>query len=245
MIVFSLPILIMLLAAIVPAIFLLKKVYKYDRLEKEPTSLIVKLVFLGIISTACALLTETIGSNILNNLFEANSLAYNLIMYFIVVALSEEGFKYLILKRATWKNPNFNCTFDAVVYAVSVSLGFALWENIQYVFSYGLTTALVRAVTAVPGHASFGVLMGACYGAAKRCESRGELDRSKRFMRSGLILPVLAHGFYDFCASMGGYIGSIAFLVVILVLFFICSNLVKGLSEGDEYINNDPDFTYK
>ena len=47
------------------------------------------------------------------------------------------------------------------VYAVFVSLGFALWENISYVLHFGFQTAIVRSLTAIPGHACFGVFMGA------------------------------------------------------------------------------------
>ncbi len=79
------------------------------------------------------------------------STAYNVLLYFVVVALSEEGFKYLLLKKRTWYSSEFNCQFDGVVYAVFVALGFALWENISYVLMYGLGTAAIRAVTAVPG----------------------------------------------------------------------------------------------
>lgn len=245
MIIFTLPLIIMFAAAIIPAIVLLRYIYKKDKLDKEPRGLIVKLVILGIISTVCAVLSETIGMNILYSVFPNDSLIKELILNFIVIALSEEGFKYVVLKRTTWKNPEFNCQFDALVYAVAVSLGFALWENIQYVFSYGFGTALVRAVTAVPGHACFGVLMGAWYGLAKKYENLGNLAKSKSLRRKAVIMPVIAHGAYDFFAGRASYLGSLVFIVLVLGLFFLCFNLVKGLSDGDNYINNDPDFSYR
>jgi len=141
-----------------------------------------------------------------------------------------------VLKRATWNNPNFNCSFDGVVYATFVSLGFAVWENIQYVFSYGLGTALVRAVTAVPGHTCFGVLMGACYAAAKRAENIGDVEGCKQYKRMAIIVPVIAHGAYDLFAGMGSWIGSILFIAVIAVIFFFSFKLAKTLARGDEYI---------
>ena len=101
-------------------------------------------------------------------------MTYNAIMYFGIVAFSEEGAKYFLLRRRSWHSAAFNCQFDGVVYAVFVALGFALWENISYVLMYGLSTALVRAVTAVPGHACFGVFMGVWYGLAKRLTAQGK-----------------------------------------------------------------------
>ena len=125
-------------------------------------------------------MTEQIGEAILGILLPQSSTAYNVLLYFIVVALSEEGFKYLLLKKRTWYSGEFNCQFDGIVYAVFVALGFALWENISYVLMYGLGTAAVRAVTAVPGHACFGVFMGAFYGLAKRNANIGDEYRSSR-----------------------------------------------------------------
>ena len=119
--------------------------------------LMLSFVIFGILSTFAAIVTEQIGEAILGILLPQSSTAYNVLLYFVVVALSEEGFKYLLLKKRTWYSSEFNCQFDGVVYAVFVALGFALWENISYVLMYGLGTAAVRAVTAVPGHACFGV----------------------------------------------------------------------------------------
>lgn len=147
--------LILIAAAVIPAVFLMVKVYQADRLEKEPIGMLIGLMVLGIISTSLAGITEELGDLALTELFPSGGLLCDALLYFVVVALSEEGFKYLLLKIRTWKSPHFNCQFDGVVYAVFVSMGFALWENIAYVMRYGVGTAVARAVTAVPGmHAS-------------------------------------------------------------------------------------------
>ena len=170
---------ILIAAAVIPAVFLLVHVYRADKLEKEPAPLLISLVLYGIAATFIALLLERFGSWLLGRYFPENSTPYNVLMYFGVVAFSEEGAKYFLLKRRTWNSAAFNCQFDGVVYAVFVSLGFALWENISYVLMYGLSTALVRAVTAVPGHACFGVFMGGWYGLAKRLHGQGKDGASK------------------------------------------------------------------
>ena len=185
---------ILIAAAVLPAIFLLVHVYRADKLEKEPAPLLISLVLYGIAATFIALLLERFGSWLLGRYFPENSTPYNVLMYFGVVAFSEEGAKYFLLKRRTWNSAAFNCQFDGVVYAVFVSLGFALWENISYVLMYGLSTALVRAVTAVPGHACFGVFMGAFYGLAKRYDNFGDEYRSRRCRRLAVLVPVLLHG---------------------------------------------------
>ena len=158
----------------------------------------------------------------------------NAILYFIVVALSEEGFKYLLLRYRTWKEPNFNCTFDGVVYAVFVSMGFAIIENIKYVFAYGLATALVRAVTAVPGHACFGVFMGVFCGLAKRHQSDPDGGAAcRKYGIAALVVPVLLHGLYDFTATSSQvYI----FFAVIIAIMFAAVKAVNAASRNDSYV---------
>ena len=140
---------ILILAAVIPAVFLMIKVYRADRMEKESGYLLRQLVIAGILSTIIALIEEKIGEWILSCFVPENTLLYQIILYFVIVAIAEESSKYFFLKKRTWNNPEFNCQYDGVVYAVFVSLGFALWENINYVLSYGFSTAIVRAITAI------------------------------------------------------------------------------------------------
>ena len=223
-------------AAVIPAIFLLVKIYRADRREKEPPQLLTSLVFCGILATAIALVAEKVGFWLLGCVWSENSLIYQLIEYFVIVAFAEEGAKYYLLKKRTWMTPAFNFTFDGVVYAAFVSLGFALWENISYVTSYGLDVAVIRAVTAIPGHACFGVFMGALYGAAQKYDGMCDLATSKKYRRLALIVPALLHGLYDFTASMESRTGGWIFLMYLIALFLTAFLLVRKLSHNDEEI---------
>lgn len=137
---------ILIAAAVVPAVFLLIRVYRADRLEPEPSGLLLSLILRGVFATVIAMMLEARLGPAQERLC-GKLLPYNIIMYFVIVAFSEEGAKYILLRCRTWRSDAFNCQFDGVVYAVFVSLGFALWENLGYVAMYGLSTALVRAVT--------------------------------------------------------------------------------------------------
>ena len=92
---------ILIAAAVIPAIFLLVHVYRADKLEKEPAPLLISLVLYGIAATFIALLLERFGSWLLGRYFPEDSTPYNVLMYFGVVAFSEEGAKYFLLKRRT------------------------------------------------------------------------------------------------------------------------------------------------
>ena len=131
---------ILIFSAIIPAIILLISIYKTDKYDKEPIGLVMSLIFLGIASTFSAIILEFIGESIICSFTNENTLLYNILMYFIVVAFAEEWSKYFFLKLRTWKSKDFNYIFDGIVYSVFISLGFALWENIGYVLSNGLGT---------------------------------------------------------------------------------------------------------
>ena len=227
---------VLITAAVIPAVILLIYVYKKDKLEKEPTSLLLKLVLWGILSTALAVVTEEIGIALLPFVCTEGSKVYNILLNFIVVALSEEGFKYLVLKWKTWRHSAFNCQFDGLVYSVFVSLGFALWENIAYVISYGFETAIARAITAVPGHACFGVFMGAFYGAAKRESLAGNTGASKRLQWLSLGSAVFLHGLYDYLATELETNSDWFFVIFVIAMFFIAYKIVNKLARNDRYI---------
>ena len=225
---------LLIAAAVIPAIWLLTYVYKKDRLEKESASMLLSLIVSGISATFCAMIAERIGTALLSLFAAEGSIRFDLLENFIVVALSEEGFKYLFMKKKTWNSSEFNCQFDGVVYAVFVSLGFAILENILYVFMGGLGTALVRAVTAIPGHACFGVFMGVWYGLAKRFDNAGARAESAAARKAAVIVPVLMHGAYDFIASMRQ--GVLLFIIFVALMFLAAFRLVKQTSENDKYI---------
>jgi len=210
---------IYMLAAVLPAIILLRYVYRHDRVEKEPPLLLLSLLLVGVLSALCSALVEGIAQTVLDILVVPGSLLHTVLLAFLVVALVEEGFKLFFLKRRTWYHPAFNYRFDGIVYAVFVSLGFAAYENIQYVLHYGLSVALPRAFLAVPGHMSFAVCMGIFYGRARLCRNRGDEVGAKRCQRAAWVCPVLLHGFYDACAMIGTGLATIVFLVFVVLMF--------------------------
>ncbi len=211
-------------------------IYKKDTLEKEPPALLRKLALFGIAAIIPAIILETVGSAVLSMFFETNSLAYAVLMNFVVIAGAEEGCKFFFLKRKSWNSPDFNCQFDGVVYAVFVSLGFALLENIMYVLQYGFSTAVARALLSVPGHACFGVFMGSYYGMAKRYENGGCPQNCRNCLRRCVLIPMLLHGIYDFIATTH-VVGSAVFLLFVAVIFFFGIRLTNKLSREDCYID--------
>ncbi len=229
---------LLIAAAVIPALYLLRFIYKHDSLEREPVMLLISLVVFGVISTEIALILERAGFFVLDAVLPEYSLPYLFISNFLIVGVAEELAKYVLLKLRTWKSPHFNCSFDGVVYATFVSLGFALWENINYVLMYGFETALIRAITAVPGHTCFGIFMGCWYGAAKRWDNAGDHAKAARYRKLSVIIPVILHGSYDFLASIEGSFMGLSFYPFVIGMFIASYLMVKRLSQTDKFIGN-------
>lgn len=224
---------ILLAAAVIPAIILMVKVYRSDRLERESPYMLWSLVRAGIFSSLIAMVAERILSALLGATVSDNGM-YQILLYFIVVAFSEEGAKYFMLRRNSWYSREFNCQYDGVVYAVFVSLGFALWENISYVMHYGFSTAIIRALTAIPGHTCFGVFMGIFYGIAKKYANQGNQERSRLYHILSILVPALLHGAYDYIAST--QTSTWAFVGFIAVMFVFSYMMVVKSAKQDRYI---------
>ncbi len=235
------PIYVSILAAVLPAIFWLVYIYRKDKLEKEPLSLLGKLIFGGLLATIVALILELSTSSFESAMFEflEDNYILAIIISAMIIGIIEECSKYFFMKRFSWRDNNFNYTFDGVVYAIFVSLGFALFENILYVFSYGLSVAFSRAILTIPAHMSFGAFMGASYGRAKIYEAAGENKLCKRYLRKGLLIAIILHGIYDALALLSGsslfIIAFFAFVIVVDILVYL---LIKKESNNDECIRD-------
>ena len=100
-------------AALLPAIVLLRYIYRHDTVEKEPPGLLLQLLGLGVVSALCAGVIEVLAQTVLDRLVDPASPAYVVILAFLVVALAEEGMKLFFLRRRTWREPAFNYRFTA------------------------------------------------------------------------------------------------------------------------------------
>ena len=208
-------VLILLAAALLPAIVLWVYIWKQDK-QPEPTNWLVKAVMWGV---AICMPVAMLEMGIEMVLFGADGKPSNLfdttIMAFFVAAVPEESFKLLALWLVLRKNPYFDEHFDGIVYAVCVGLGFAAIENVFYVLGEEenwVSVAIARALLAVPGHYAFAVLMGYFYSVYHF------VDRSPRTAACILLVPVLAHGIYDALAMssmVNPYVGGVSFFVLI------------------------------
>ncbi len=227
--------LIIIILAVLPAAILMRYIYRQDKVEKEPRKLLIHVTICGVLAAFVSMILESLGQFLLGlTRIDPDSPLYTILLAFLVVAVVEEGSKYFLMHLRVWKNPAFNFRFDAIVYAVFASLGFAAMENIMYVLGFGLSVVLARALLSIPAHMSFAVVFGVFYGRARGCENRGQHGAAVANHLLGFLLAVFFHGFYDSCAMIGTSFSMILFALFMVVIYVTIFFVVRSEARTDQ-----------
>ena len=230
-------VLIIIALAILPALFILFRLYYKDAVNKEPISLLIKLFFFGVLIAIPVYLIEVFVEVYVLSLIPVRSLIYSFLEAFICVALTEEGFKYLAVKCTTWDLPEFDSTFDGIIYCAFVSLGFASIENIAYAYNMGVNVLPYRALLSIPGHLAFSLTMGVFYSKAKQIDKfNKEFTASydyKYYLKHALLFAVLFHGFYDFCLMVDNDIFLVIYFIFVVFMYVYIFKTIRYNSKND------------
>ena len=179
------------LAAVIPPLFLVAFFLTHFR-HRLGLGLGVKCVIGGMVSGPLALGFSILLSRLglpQSGLWGAASEAW------LGAAIPEELAKFLIVWFYIRRHPQCDSGGDLFCGAALVGLGFALLENMLYLLNTQdwVMIGIGRAVLAVPGHTIDGMMMGVFLAWWWRKEIA---PLAAIFL--ALILPILAHGFYDF-----------------------------------------------
>jgi RsiW-degrading membrane proteinase PrsW (M82 family) len=176
-------------SAVVPSILLIWYFWARD-VQREPGRVLWATFGLGVLSVVPVLVVELPLGKVLKGV--GDPYLRGTLDAFFGASAPEEGFKLLVLLAYCDRHREFDEPMDGIVYGAVASLGFATLENIVYVGGGGLGVAALRAVTAVPGHAFYGAILGYYVGQAKFFPAhRG------RLLVGGYLLAFLLHGLYD------------------------------------------------
>ena len=233
-------ILIVVFAAVLPAMLLVFYIWWKDKYQREPIWQITKGFVFGVIAAALAILIETVLQ--IAGVAPATPAGWKqaVMKAFLVAAIPEESVKLLMLWLLLCRNKYFDERFDGIVYAVCVGMGFAAAENIIYLFSAPdwQSTAVSRAIFAVPAHFMFAVAMGYFYSMLHF----GDM----KWYKAGLIFiaPVVLHGVYDgllFVFSVES-LGTFLRVLVLLAFYVFCFRMLRyGRSRIQEHLKRDRD----
>ena len=210
---------------VIPSLIILLFFFTSDRF-KEPKSTITIIFVLGVlICFPAGILNEFMSDNF-GDASNQNDLTHS----FLGPAWTEEILKFLILYAIVLRRSEFNEPMDGIVYGVVVSLGFATYENYDYVFRLAETwdiapsqLAIWRSYSAVPMHGLNGCIMGFYFGMYA-------FTAKKKYLLLSLMLPYLFHGMYN-------YIGNplhLSIIGIMIVFTFILHQKLKKLQKEKE-----------
>ena len=125
---------------------------------------------------------------------------------FLIVALVEEGLRYVTLRYWMKKSKTIDQVFDGLLMGVATGLGFATLENTLYFtnllgdqqFDTLVFVFFLRFVISTLAHISFGGIMGALI-------ARGifHMFRPNSYLVPAFILPWFLHGLFDLMLGTG------------------------------------------
>jgi hypothetical protein len=176
-------------AAVLPAFLLVWFFHARDTFP-EPARVLWTTFGLGCASVVPAVL---LGVTVEPVLLSTDALSVAAFEAFVIAALCEETAKLAVLLGYSFRHGAFDESMDGIVYGATASLGFAAVENVLYVLDGGFGLAVVRGLLSVPGHATYGAVMGYYVGRA-----RFDPANRWRLVGLGLLAAILLHGLYDF-----------------------------------------------
>ena len=217
----------LIILATIPPVFLAYYIYSKDLYEKEPRKIVLKSFLYGFFAFIPIFIIEIGFQAIFDHNQKMELFGSVFLFSFFVVASVEEGVKYTILKLYSFKQTDFNEPYDGIVYAVMISLGFAMIENILYVIQGGIDVAALRMFTAIPLHATCGVLMGYFVGKAKF-----KIKNRNLFLFFGILSATTLHAVYNYFLFINQFV--IITIIALLIGIYFSKKAIK------EHQNNSP-----
>ena len=232
--------LLIIIAAILPAVLWVVWIWWKDKYQHEPIAWILRGVAYGVLSAVLAGLVNGFIADVGLVPTQPQGFLQAIWKAFVGAALPEESIKLLMLWLLLRRNPYFDERFDGIVYACCIGMGFAGMENILYLFNNldcWQSVALRRAMFAVPGHFMFAVGMGYFYSMLYFGDMSWR-DRSRIIW-----VPVMLHGIYDallFMASLGTILTGLLLLTFYVFCFFLYRGGKRRIEEQLKRDSEDP-----
>jgi RsiW-degrading membrane proteinase PrsW (M82 family) len=212
---------------------------RYDKLEPEPIKVLLRV---GLLGGIMSIIPAIIGNNLADHFLGLGGFASNpakrlslsmALASAVFVGINEETWKFLATLRLVKKLPQFDEPIDGMIYAMSVALGFAALENIEYMARLGPGVLWARSLLSIPVHLACGALWG--YGLARA----RFISKPKRYVLTAI--PYLlgaagVHAAFDFFIFLRTWT---VFLVFPLLLFIVwyANRKLCYLSDQSIFIN--------
>ena len=197
--------------AVAPPLLIVAYIIKADRFPEPKGTCFLTFVAGTIIIVPAAILNDKLIPDV--------SYAY-------LAGFTEETLKFLTIYFYVSRNTNFDEPMDAIVYGTLVSLGFATFENLQYVYYSGGSpdaVAIIRAFTAIPLHACCGIIMGYYFG-LYMFKNKDTLNLFK-----SLFFAIGFHAVYNYFATRNVFL-----MIVVLIILISFARKLHGILKEEQ-----------
>lgn len=182
-----------------------------DRQKPEPTWMIVKIFLFGMLITPVAVVVELAFVKFISGVF----------YIFLIISPTEELLKYFVFKLKVAKAKAYDEPIDAMIYMITIALGFATVENIILLLRDGsnpLNILTLRFLSATLLHALASGIVGYYIGA-------------KKPVSSGLFWAIIFHGVYNYIALSYDTLALPLLAPLLIFMFIIVSRNFKKIKK--------------
>ncbi len=227
-----------LLLAVVPTLIWMAYIYRLDRVEPEPWSMVFGVFF------AAGLLWHSIGKPVMQDVFQISSWVHHSTVSETVAAVFLVGTlqqlcTYLAVRYTVYLTGEFDDPLDGIVYATAASLGVATLTNIDFVMA-GSGVLPLEGATAIATSALINVAAAAVlgYGLGRARFSNAGVQR---WIGGAFALSVVTHGGLSRLASIMGIEGrelspmltlSVTLVAAVVILLLIDRLMVRLMFES-------------
>ncbi|MFC1617928.1 PrsW family glutamic-type intramembrane protease [Patescibacteria group bacterium] len=216
-----------------PAVFWFWFFRGRDKKNPEPNKLMILLFLGGMASTIPAALIQRFVQELIPAKFMiclsascdlniGSNILFIMFMMFVLVAPTEEFFKWVFIRWISFKSKSFDQIIDGIKYSIAVALGFAALENVLYLveslsvadFDTVVSTLLTRFFISTLAHILYAGVMGYYIGRAKF-----DHYHRRKLLWTGLLLAILIHGAFNFMLYTG--LGYYSFIMVAIIFFIL------------------------
>ena len=196
---------------------------RYDRLEPEPLKVLLRVgLWGGLMSVVPAIVGNSLADHLLglggfvSDLSRKISLPLALTSA-VFIGINEETWKFLATLRLVRKLPEFDEPIDGMIYGMTVALGFAAIENIEYMVRFGPGVLVTRSLLSIPIHLACGATWG--YGLARA----RFISKHKRYFITALPYLLAAagiHAAFDFFVFLRTWTICLVFPLLLFIVWY-------------------------
>jgi RsiW-degrading membrane proteinase PrsW (M82 family) len=196
---------------------------RYDKLEPEPIKVLLRV---GLLGGLISVIPAIIGNSLIDHFLGLDGFVHDFSKRIslplalgaaVFIGINEETWKFLATLRLVKKLPEFDQPIDGMIYAMTVALGFAAIENVEYIVHYGAGVLVARSLLSMPIHLACAAIWG--YGLARA----RFISRPRKYFKTALPYLLTAagvHAAFDFFIFLRTWTILLVFPLLLFIVWY-------------------------